>query len=89
MGAEPLGWDVTRAPASRRWGEVHDEQAVLYSPTGPEGFFVRGNVEIPVLDDNGPLVLTVWVSLSKTSFVRAADLWNDERRVGSLRTSVG
>jgi hypothetical protein len=82
VGAEPPGWDVTREPASRRWGEVHDEQAVLYSPTGPEGFFVRGNVEIPVLDDHGSLVLTVWVSLSKTSFVRAADLWDDRRRVG-------
>jgi hypothetical protein len=78
--AEPAGWEVTRDAKSRRWGELFDEQAILHGPDGEEGWFIRGNVEIPV-EDGGLLVFTVWVSLSRESFERAHALWMDASRV--------
>jgi hypothetical protein len=59
---------------------VFDEQAILHGPDGEEGWFVRGNVEIPV-DDGGILVFTVWISLSRENFERAHDLWANAARV--------
>ena len=35
-----------------------------------EHFFIRGCLEIPVLDGNGPFVWGVWASLSKENFKR-------------------
>ena len=78
--AEPAGWDVTRDPSSRRWGEVFEEQAILHGPDGEEGWFVRGNIDIPV-QDGGQLVFTVWVSLSRENFERAHAAWTNEARV--------
>jgi hypothetical protein len=46
-----------------------------------EHFFIRGLVEIPVVDGDGPFAWGVWVSLSKTSFDRANALWHDPNRV--------
>ena len=44
-------------------------------------FFVRGLVEIPVLDGDGPFAWGAWVSLSKENFGRATALWHDSNRV--------
>ncbi|KIL78949.1 hypothetical protein SD77_3750 [Bacillus badius] len=33
-----------------------------------EYFFVRGCIEIPVVDGEGPFIWDVWVSLSENSF---------------------
>lgn len=71
---------MTRDPASRRWGGVFEEQAFLHGPNGEEGWFLRGNIEIPI-DDGGTLVFTVWVSLSQEKFERAGALWDDPARV--------
>jgi hypothetical protein len=46
-----------------------------------EHFFVRGLLEIPVLDSDGPFAWSVWVSSSKANFQRATELWNDSNRV--------
>lgn len=37
--------------------------------------FVRGCIEIPVVDGPGPFVWGAWVSLSKANYERVADLW--------------
>jgi hypothetical protein len=43
-------------------------------------FFIRGCLEIPVLDGNGPFVWGVWTSLSKDNFKRTLQLWKTEGR---------
>jgi hypothetical protein len=78
--AEPSGWAITQDPASRRWGEIYEEQAILHGPDGEEGWFLRGNIDLPV-DDGGQFNYTVWVSLSHENFQRAGELWVDPRRV--------
>jgi hypothetical protein len=43
-------------------------------------FFIRGCVELPVLDGSGPFTWGVWVSLNETNFTRMSELWSIEGR---------
>jgi hypothetical protein len=43
-------------------------------------FFISGLVEIPILDD-GVFAWGIWVSLSRASFERSCELWQDPKRV--------
>lgn len=43
-----------------------------------EHFFIRGCLKIPVVDGPGPFVWGVWCSLSKKSFERVIETWDDE-----------
>ena len=43
-------------------------------------FFIRGCLEIPVVDGSGPFVWGVWASLSKDNFKRAMELWDTPGR---------
>ncbi len=45
-----------------------------------EHHFVRGLIEIPVLDGDEVFSWGVWVSLSRENFARAADLWDTPGR---------
>ena len=45
-----------------------------------EHFFIRGCLEIPVVDGDGPFVWGVWTSLSKENFKRTVQLWETEGR---------
>jgi hypothetical protein len=78
--AEPAGWAATREPGSHLWGELFEEQAIVHGPES-SGFYMRGNIRIPVLDTVHTLTLTVWVSISAEDFERAHLLWNEPRRV--------
>lgn len=53
----------------------------MHGPGGPERWFLRGNLEIPIHDDGGPLAFTVWVSVSESDWERAGELWSDPGRV--------
>lgn len=76
----PSGWSRTEDPASGVWGELFEEQAVAHGPRG-SGFYMRGNLRIPVLGRGPDVVLTVWVSLSGDDFQRAHLLWDEPSRV--------
>ena len=76
----PSGWSRTEDPASGVWGELFEEQAVAHGPRG-SGFYMRGNLRIPVLGRGPDVVLTVWVSLSGDDFQRAHLLWDEPGRV--------
>ena len=43
-----------------------------------EHFFIRGCLEIPVVDGPGPFVWGVWCSLSRENFQRAIEMWEAE-----------
>jgi hypothetical protein len=45
-----------------------------------DSFFIRGLIEIPVLDTAEKFAWGVWISLSAASFGRADDLWSEEGR---------
>lgn len=77
--AEPSGWSRTRDPDSGLYGELYEEQAVVHGRRG-SGFYLRGNLEIPVVDAADDLLFVVWVAVSGTDFERARGLWNDPRR---------
>jgi hypothetical protein len=57
-------------------------------------FFVRGCLEIPVVDGPRPFVWGVWASLSKKDFQRTVDMWDTPGReheppyLGRLCTSL-
>jgi hypothetical protein len=73
----PDAWNTLSPDAREHRGELTSDQCVI----DDEKFFVRGLVEIPVLDGDGPFAWGVWVSLSKANFERAAALWHDPNRV--------
>ncbi|HKQ75597.1 MAG TPA: DUF2199 domain-containing protein [Blastocatellia bacterium] len=43
-------------------------------------YFVRGCIEIPVLNGPGPLIWGVWISLSEKSFEKMSELWETAGR---------
>ena len=45
-----------------------------------EHHFIRGRIEVPVLDGEGVFAWVVWCSLSPTNFERALDLWSAPER---------
>lgn len=53
-----------------------EEQCVIKA----EHFFIRGQIEIPVLDGDTPFSWSVWVSLSRDNFSRSLSLWNSPGR---------
>lgn len=54
-----------------------------------EYFFIRGRIEIPVLDGEGPFVWDVWVSLSESNFDKTIDYWEFEGREHELEPMFG
>lgn len=46
-------------------------------------FFVRGHIEIPVIDTGEVFVWSVWVSLSERSFDAMSENWDSEGRENS------
>jgi hypothetical protein len=56
--------------------ELSSDQCVI----DDEFFFIRGLIEVPVLDATEEFAWGVWVSLSPDSFERVAKLWNEKGR---------
>lgn len=77
----PVPWKTLSPGAREERGELTSDQCVI----DDEHFFIRGLVEIPVVDGDGPFAWGVWVSLSKANFERAAELWHDSNRVSEPR----
>jgi len=76
----PDPW-VLASAAERTRGELNADTCVLPEDTGTTNHFVRGHIEIPVLDsDAGPFCWSVWVSLSETSMRSQVEHWDDPAR---------
>jgi hypothetical protein len=72
FGADAPYWYEVIAPEERsRRAELGSDQCIIDN----QHYFVRGCLEIPVLDGPGPFVWGVWVSLSEKSFERMSELW--------------
>ena len=76
----PEPW-LLASDTERTRGELNADMCVLIEDTGTTNYFVRGHIEIPVLDsDDGPFRWSVWVSLSETSMRTQIEHWNDPAR---------
>ncbi|MEK4738857.1 hypothetical protein BW897_20665 [Bacillus cereus] len=59
-----------------------------------EYYFVRGCIEIPIIDSNEIFIWNIWVSLSEESFNKTMELWEAKEReteepyFGWLSTSI-
>jgi hypothetical protein len=72
VGAEAPYWYYGLSPEEcDRRAELSSDQCVIDG----EQFFVRGVLEIPVVDGDGPFTWGVWVSLSQASYLRMGERW--------------
>ncbi|MFP3390498.1 DUF2199 domain-containing protein [Brevibacillus sp. SIMBA_040] len=64
---------------------MNDELCVI----DDEHYFVRGCIEIPVIDSEDTFIWNVWVSLSKENFKRTYLYWEEEGREKELEPMFG
>ena len=79
----PLSYNV---PTPIHWRykykwERHSELGTDLCVIRGENFFIRGNVEIPIIDSDEIFGYSVWVSLSQQNFERTRELWFEPKRV--------
>ncbi|MEU0658236.1 DUF2199 domain-containing protein [Streptomyces lavendulocolor] len=72
--AAPYVWDPGFADAADCL--LSSDQCVIKA----QHYFVKGLIEIPVIDSDEMFSWGVWVSLSRENFSRAADLWDTPGR---------
>lgn len=72
----PDAWSALTPSERRAKGDLSSDQCII----DPDRFFIRGSLELPVIDGAGPFVWDIWVSLSETNFKRASDRWHDSGR---------
>lgn len=86
----PYYYDVIATEERAQRAEISSDQCVI----DDEHFFVRGCVEIQILETKELFVWGVWVSLSEENFCRVQDLWLSPERIseppyfGWLSTSL-
>ncbi|EFL12791.1 DUF2199 domain-containing protein [Streptomyces sp. C] len=79
----PAVWDPAFAHADDC--QLSADQCVVRG----QHYFVKGLIEIPVIGGDEVFSWGVWVSLSRDSFSRAADLWDTPGLSLRSRTSAG
>jgi len=80
----PLSWHFEApdawndlSPADRKiHGQLSSDQCII-----GRDYFIRGLVEIPIIDNPEVFAWGVWVSLSEENFACASELWDDDNRV--------
>lgn len=65
----PAGWEANEEPGPPNMDFYTIE----------DSFFIRGCLEIPVLDGPGPFVWGVWTTLSEKNWNRAREIHNDDQ----------
>lgn len=72
----PAPWYGIPENERPRRAELTSDQCVI----DDEHFFVLGRIEIPIHDSKGVFCWLAWVSLSRSKFERAYELWQTEGR---------
>jgi hypothetical protein len=73
----PVYWD-----GGRNEGDWLTEDLCTWTDdAGDRSYFIRGVLEIPIADSADRLGYGVWSSLSRDSFQRVVELWDDPARV--------
>lgn len=82
-------YDVPEIERKRRF-ELSSDLCIM----DEEHYFIRGGIEIPIVDSKETFIWDVWISLSKNNFNRTIELWETEGReteepyFGWLSTSI-
>jgi hypothetical protein len=74
---EPIYWEGPRS--DRDW--ISEDLCVWTDDLGELHYFIRGVLRIQVVDSDEDFAYGVWSSLSKDSFDRVNELWDDPARV--------
>jgi hypothetical protein len=74
---EPWHWNGGNAPDD--W--ITEDLCAWTDDAGDPAFFIRGVLPIPVLGSDDVLGYGVWSSLSRRSFDRVVELWDEPARV--------
>jgi hypothetical protein len=75
--AAPVYWDGGRNSNDH----LTEDLCTWTDDAGETNFFIRGVLEIPIAESRDTLGYGIWSSLSKDSFRRVVDLWDDPARV--------
>ena len=76
----PVLW-ATLVPADSERSVLDDEICIVRRYNGDDAYFIRGNVEIPIVDGSATVfVWTVWCSLSQDNFKAALSMWDTPGR---------
>ena len=67
----PYWYDVIAPEERERRALLSSDQCII----DEEHYFVRGSLEIPVIDGSESFLWGVWVSLSRKNFERMSELW--------------
>ena len=67
----PYWYDVIAPEERKRRAELSSDQCVIDG----EHYFVRGVLEIPIIDGDESFTWGVWVSLSEKNFERMSESW--------------
>jgi len=74
----PDPWlDIPETERTTR-GKIDSDRCII----DHEFFFIRGCLEVPIIDHERPFIWGVWVSVAKPNFVRILDLWDENIREG-------
>jgi len=74
--AEPAYWTGPQSADDF----LDDDLCSWVDAGGTRCYFIRGTLELPVVDEDETFVYGVWSSLSESSFKRVLDLWEDPAR---------
>lgn len=72
----PVSWQALPSDEREKRSELSSDQCVIDG----QCFFLRGLIEIPVLDSSENFYWDVWVSVSAANFSRSSDLWRKAGR---------
>jgi hypothetical protein len=75
--SSPDAWSALSPLDRENGGKLSSNQCEINN----EHFFVLGLIEIPVIGRDERFVWGAWVSLSKSNYERACELWQDPGRV--------
>ncbi len=74
---EPSHWDGGKSTDDF----LSEDLCVWTDDAGEKAYFIRGVLHIPVVDSDETLGYGVWSSLSRRSYERVVELWEDAGRV--------
>jgi hypothetical protein len=74
----PLNWYGIPEDERKKRSRLSSDQCVIDN----QEFYVKGNIEIPIVGGSEKFIWTVWVSLSPEKFERASKLWEKKGREG-------
>ncbi|QYR24111.1 DUF2199 domain-containing protein [Paenibacillus sp. sptzw28] len=84
----PVYYDIASPEDQNKRFELGEELCIMDN----EYYFIRGCIEIPIIDTDEHLIWGVWVSLSEANFNKTKEFWDNQELLepmyGWLSTSL-